>query len=64
MLDEDLDALHRILQRMEPDARVDIGCFRCCAGELSWVVEEAMAARTKAKEAGTFEPYRSAVGFV
>ena len=61
MLDEDLEALHGILRRMEPDARVDIGSFRCCAAELFWVVEEAMSARVAAKEAGTFEPYRSCI---
>lgn len=61
MLDEDLEALHGTLRRMEQDARVDIGHFRCCASELFWVIEEAMAARVHAKEAGTFEPYKSCV---
>lgn len=60
MVDEDLEALHSILRRMEPDATVQIGAFNCHARELFWVVEEAISARVQAKAAGTYEPFRSA----
>lgn len=59
MFDEDLEALHGTLRHMESGASIDIGRFRCCASELFWVVEEAMAARAQAKAAGTFESYKS-----
>lgn len=59
MFDEDLEALHGTLRRMEPMEKVSVGHFVCCASELFWVVEEAMAARVQAKAAGTYEPYRS-----
>jgi hypothetical protein len=59
MFDEDLGALHGTLRRMDPMAKVSIGHFNCCASELFWVVEEAIAARVQAKAAGTFEPYQS-----
>lgn len=60
MLDEDLHALHGILRRMDPrrEIRVD-NTFVCSPAELFWVVEEALAARQIAKDAGTFEAFRS-----
>lgn len=58
MIDEDINALHGILRRMEPGARISIGSsFICSARELDWVVEEAMAARIAAKASGTYEPF-------
>jgi len=59
MIDEDLQALHGMLRRMEPCARVTINNgFICSARELDWVVEEALAARAAAQAAGTFEPFK------
>lgn len=45
MIDEDLRALHGILDRMEPNAKIEIGRMKCSAAELRVVVQEAMAAR-------------------
>ena len=58
MIQEDLEALHGMLRRIEPDQKVMIAnCFICSARELDWVVEEALSSREQAKMAGTFEPY-------
>jgi hypothetical protein len=61
MFDEDLEALHGMLRRMDPKDKISINHhFICSTGELSWVVKEAMSARVQAKAAGTYEPFRSA----
>ncbi len=45
MNNEDLSALLAIVGHMDPDARVDIGSFRCSASELLIVVDEAWQTR-------------------
>jgi hypothetical protein len=49
MIDEDLNALHGFLRRMDPNAPIEIGAFGCHASELLLVVEEALQAREWAK---------------
>ncbi len=49
MIDEDLNALHGFLRRMEADAPIKIGVFNCHASELLRVVEETLQARELAK---------------
>jgi hypothetical protein len=62
MMQEDLENLHGMLRRMDPNAKISINhYFICSARELDWVVEEALAAREQAKVAGTYEPFRSSV---
>lgn len=59
MIDEDLQALHGMLRRIEPTGQISINhYFLCSSRELLFVVEEAMSARESAKAAGTYEPYR------
>jgi len=49
MIDEDLHAIHGILERMEPNAKIEIGRMTCSAAELRVVVQEALAARQQRK---------------